>query len=100
MMRELKIFEDFGYDWIDDSCLGEFWWKCPKCEHNSKDDRYNLYIQLGDTLIKNENIALLELIKNSYDADSRKVKVKLALGQNKQNSRIDVIDLRVYCSPS
>ena len=50
-MRELKIFEDFGYDLIDDSCLGEFWWKCPKCEHNSKDDRYNLYIQLGDTLI-------------------------------------------------
>lgn len=54
--------------------------------------RARLLILLGDTLIKNENIALLELIKNSFDADSRKVKVRLELGQNKQNSRIDVID--------
>ena len=31
--------------------------------------------QLGDQLIKNENIAILELIKNSYDADAKSVKV-------------------------
>ena len=29
-----------------------------------------ILIQLGDQLIKNEGIALLELIKNSYDADA------------------------------
>lgn len=29
-----------------------------------------LLLQLGDKLIKNKNIALLELIKNSYNADS------------------------------
>lgn len=39
--------------------------------------RARLLLQLGDKLIKNENIALLELIKNSYDADARRVTVKL-----------------------
>lgn len=36
-----------------------------------------LLIQLGEQLIKNEGIALLELIKNSYDADAKKVEVSL-----------------------
>ena len=34
-----------------------------------------LLTMLGDQLIKNERIALIELIKNSYDADSPWVKV-------------------------
>ncbi|MCT7642620.1 sensor histidine kinase [Aliarcobacter butzleri] len=34
-----------------------------------------LLLQLGDQLIKNEKIALSEIIKNSYDACSRNVKV-------------------------
>lgn len=39
--------------------------------------RARLLLQLGDQLIRNESIALLELIKNSYDADATVVKVKL-----------------------
>ena len=34
-----------------------------------------LVTMLGDQLIKNERIALVELIKNSYDADASWVKV-------------------------
>lgn len=34
-----------------------------------------LLLQLGDQLIKNENVALLELVKNSYDADSPCVRI-------------------------
>ncbi len=37
--------------------------------------RARLLLQLGDQLIKNESIALIELVKNSYDADARKVEV-------------------------
>jgi signal transduction histidine kinase len=35
--------------------------------------RARLLLQLGDQLIKNESIALVELVKNSYDADANKV---------------------------
>ena len=35
-------------------------------------------LQLGDQLIKNESIALLELIKNSYDADARTANVVMS----------------------
>jgi hypothetical protein len=34
-----------------------------------------LLTMLGDQLIKNERIALVEVIKNSYDADASWVKV-------------------------
>ncbi|RLD14001.1 MAG: hypothetical protein DRI28_04660 [Caldiserica bacterium] len=37
--------------------------------------RARLILQLGEQLIRNESIALLELIKNAYDADASKVKV-------------------------
>ena len=37
--------------------------------------RARLLLQLGDQLIKNESIALLELTKNSYDADASKVDI-------------------------
>jgi signal transduction histidine kinase len=36
-----------------------------------------LILQLGDQLIRNEKIALLELVKNSYDADATRVNIKL-----------------------
>ncbi|MFH1799978.1 MAG: ATP-binding protein [Candidatus Omnitrophota bacterium] len=39
--------------------------------------RARLLLQLGDQLIKNESIALLELVKNSYDADASRVEVKM-----------------------
>jgi hypothetical protein len=32
--------------------------------------RARLLLQLGDKLIKSENIAVLELVKNAYDADA------------------------------
>ena len=32
--------------------------------------RARLMPQIGDQLIKNESIALLELVKNAYDADA------------------------------
>lgn len=54
--------------------------------------RARLLLQLGDKLIKNENIALLELIKNSYDADSKKVTVKLEKVTDKKFGRIEIID--------
>lgn len=54
--------------------------------------RSRLLLQLGDKLIKNENIALLELIKNSYDADSRKVTLRLYNTSDTQKGIIDVID--------
>ncbi len=37
--------------------------------------RARLLIQLGDQLIKNESIALVELVKNSYDADASEVNI-------------------------
>ena len=37
--------------------------------------RARLLPQLGDMLIKSEDVAFLELIKNSYDADAETVTV-------------------------
>ncbi len=37
--------------------------------------RARLLLQLGDQLIKNESIALVELVKNSYDADANAVTI-------------------------
>jgi len=37
--------------------------------------RARILLQLGEQLIRNESIALLELVKNSYDADASTVKV-------------------------
>lgn len=37
--------------------------------------RARIMLQLGDQLIKNESIALLELVKNSYDADANNVNI-------------------------
>ncbi len=37
--------------------------------------RARLLLQLGDQLIKNESIALIELVKNSYDADANEVEI-------------------------
>lgn len=39
--------------------------------------RARLMPQIGDQLIKNESIALLELVKNSYDADALEVLVEM-----------------------
>jgi signal transduction histidine kinase len=54
--------------------------------------RSRLLLQLGDKLIKNENIALLELIKNSYDADAKTVTVTLEFTEETKSGFIDVLD--------
>ena len=54
--------------------------------------RARLLLQLGDQLIKNENIAVLELVKNSYDADSRNVTIKMERVDDKGVGRIEILD--------
>ncbi len=48
--------------------------------------------QLGEQLIRNESIALLELIKNSYDADASVCKVKMFSPDKKDEGRIRISD--------
>lgn len=47
---------------------------------------------LGEALIKNESIALLELIKNSYDANASKCKIRFDFDINKSLSKITIVD--------
>ena len=54
--------------------------------------RARLLLQLGDQLIKNENIAVLELVKNSYDADARNVTIKMERVDEKGKGRIEILD--------
>jgi signal transduction histidine kinase len=54
--------------------------------------RARLLAQLGDQLIKNEIIALIELVKNAYDADASNVSVELVLEENTSDSQIIIID--------
>lgn len=51
-----------------------------------------LLLQLGDQLIKNESIALLELAKNAYDADASKVDVKMYYPDSTDNGYIEIED--------
>ena len=48
--------------------------------------------QLGEQLIKNESIALLELIKNSYDADASKCKVTMKNPESVKKGQILIWD--------
>lgn len=48
--------------------------------------------QLGEQLIKNEAIALLELIKNSYDADASECNVTMYNPTSERNGRIIIKD--------
>jgi hypothetical protein len=54
--------------------------------------RARLLLQLGDQLIKNENIAVLELVKNSYDADARNITIKMSNVSDKKLGRIEILD--------
>lgn len=54
--------------------------------------RARLLLQLGDQLIKNERIALFELVKNSFDADASFVKVILKQVENEKDGVIIVKD--------
>lgn len=54
--------------------------------------RARLLIQLGEKLIKNESIALTELVKNAYDADASYCKVQMNMVDNKNNGEIIIED--------
>jgi signal transduction histidine kinase len=49
-------------------------------------------LQLGEQLIKNESIALLELVKNAYDADARTVQITMSDIENPDVGQITVED--------
>lgn len=63
-----------------------------KNEENIFKPRARLLLQLGDQLIRNESIALLELIKNSYDADARNVEIKMRKVDNRDEGSIIIED--------
>ena len=54
--------------------------------------RARLLCQLGEQLIKSESIALLELVKNAYDADSPTCTVKISKPDNKESGSIIIED--------
>ncbi len=54
--------------------------------------RARLLLQLGDQLIKNESIALVELVKNSYDADAKNVQVDMENIDDKSSGVITITD--------
>lgn len=54
--------------------------------------RARLILQLGDQLIKNESIALLELVKNSYDAGASEAVIRMESLDNPSQGFITVKD--------
>lgn len=54
--------------------------------------RARLLEQLGEQLIKNESIALIELVKNAYDADASEVSVSMKEVVNPANGQIIIED--------
>ncbi|NCS89909.1 MAG: hypothetical protein AUJ54_04325 [Ignavibacteria bacterium CG1_02_37_35] len=54
--------------------------------------RARLLLQLGDQLIKNESIALIELVKNSYDADATIVEIYMENVDDLHNGIIIIED--------
>lgn len=54
--------------------------------------RARLLLQLGDQLIKNESIALLELAKNAYDADASKVDIIMYHPDSIKDGYIEIED--------
>ena len=54
--------------------------------------RARLLLQLGDQLIKNESIALLELAKNAYDADASKVNIIMHHPDSVEDGYIEIVD--------
>jgi signal transduction histidine kinase len=51
-----------------------------------------IILQLGDQLIRSENIAVLEIIKNSYDACAQKVTITMEKVDNPENGSIVIED--------
>ncbi len=69
--------------------IGRMEFACCRCRLNQ--ERKSL-LQLGEQLIKNENIAILELVKNAYDADAKKVVVNMRSIDSKDIGYIEIHD--------
>jgi signal transduction histidine kinase len=54
--------------------------------------RARMLLQLGDQLIKNESIALVELVKNAYDADASYADISMENIHNREEARIIIKD--------
>ena len=54
--------------------------------------RARLLLQLGDQLIRNERIALFELVKNAYDADASVVQITMKRVGNEEGGEITIED--------
>lgn len=54
--------------------------------------RAQILLQLGEQLIKNESIAILELVKNAYDADAKKVTVTMIDIDVPESGYIEILD--------
>ena len=54
--------------------------------------RARLILQLGDQLIRNERIALFELVKNAYDADATNVKITMNNVSSLKSGEITIED--------
>lgn len=71
----------------------------PKQEQNtvasgkkSFDPRARLVSVLGEQLIRNETVGILELVKNSYDADAKLVQVRIIGTKHADTTQIVVLD--------
>lgn len=51
-----------------------------------------ILLQLGEQLIKSESVAILELIKNAYDADAKNVSVSMIDIDIPQIGYIEIVD--------
>ena len=62
--------------------------------------RAKLLLHLGDQLIRNENIAVVELIKNAYDADATECKVIFNNIDSKESGEIVIEDNGIGMTPT
>lgn len=51
-----------------------------------------ILLQLGEQLIKSESVAILELIKNAYDADAKNVSISMMSIDDPQTGYIEIVD--------
>ena len=58
----------------------------------SFDPRARLVSVLGDQLIRDETVGILELVKNSYDADASLVQVRLVGTKRLDTTQVVVLD--------
>lgn len=61
--------------------------------------RARLLLQLGDQLIRSENVAIVELIKNAYDADATVCDVKFRNIDQSDRGQIEIVDNGIGMTP-